>query len=197
MKITFAEYLEFVNADMNPNIPLERRVVGASLGLFGSVGKLAEMYAQETLYGRVLTGNKILHVCEQALRSVAILFCIANEGNTISEESFCVHIGWDIKPEGGGFTAQNLAVAAHIANRNMQDVIASGLLQRSSFYPMFNAIGKIAAESQATLSDVAATATTPRTSDWIGEGSRGNDHPHQGEAIRGWDWVGGGPRGND
>lgn len=175
MKISFSEYLEFVNTEMNPAIPLERRVVSASLGIFGAVGKLAEMYAQETLYGRVLTGNKILDVCEDALRNVAILFCIANEGNTISEESFCVHIGWDIKPDGGGFTASNLAVAAHIADRNMQDVIASGLLQRSSFYPMFNAIGKIAAESQATLSDVAALATTPRTYGEFAEAPRGND----------------------
>ena len=150
MKKSFSEYLEFVNTTINPDIPVERQVVCASLSLFAAVGKLAALYELETLQSQALCVEYVLDVCNDALCSTAKLFCIANAGNTISEENFSIQIAWDILPEGKGFTAVNLTKMAHIANKNLQDVVGSGILQRTNFYPMFNAIAAIAGEYETT-----------------------------------------------
>lgn len=152
----FSEYLSAVVRTANRDLTLPEQVVNASLSLFEEVGEIISHYKKNQFHGHPLSASKVIAEIGDALFYASWLFLCANEGNALDEGTLEMSFHWNLEPADAGFGVENLAQLAHIANRNLQNVIGSGVLERTAFYPSFRLLACLAAGVGRKLEDVAA-----------------------------------------
>lgn len=141
----FSEYMIEVAGQIDTEMGHAEHVVDTSLELFSSVAALCDVYRRDR---EGCTGSDIRRVLEPATK----LFCLANQGNTIDEPTIEGHFLWN----GGGnegFTIEALMTLCHLVAKNLRNV-SSGVLERSSFYPIFSTLAQVAGGYGLKLSDL-------------------------------------------
>ncbi len=152
----FSEYLDSVTRTANGELSLELQVLNASLSFFEETGEVISHYKKHMFHGHPLSSPKVESELGDVLFYLSWLFLCANEGNSLDESSLEMTFHWDILPSEDIEVVPAIASLATVANKNLQNVVQHGLLERTAFYPGFRYLAALAKFHNRKLSDIAA-----------------------------------------
>lgn len=150
-----SEYLDSVVRTADRGVPMSLQVLNASLGLVEEVGKLVAQH-RNVLFGEArYDPNDTSRALGDIVYNLSWLLICANEGNSLDESALEMTFSWDISAAEDVEFIPTLTQLAHIANKNLQNVVGSGILERTAFYPGFRYAACLAKTVNLTLSEVA------------------------------------------
>jgi hypothetical protein len=134
---------------------MPHQVLNASLALFEEVGQLVAQHRGALFLEKPYDPNETIRTLGDIVYNLGWLLLCANEGSSLDESSLEMTFSWDIIPAEDVEFVPVLTLLAHIVNKNLQNVIGSGVLERTSFYPGFRYAACLAKTVNLKLSEVA------------------------------------------